>query len=175
MGCNKNLIDDQLEVMFTVTDDEMHQIEQPMECLIERTKRKCRKCTRCFSNEATLKQHQCEPQIKKEKCPRCSKTINRANNLQKRLSSGEKAPTHPRKRQLRQKTLDEPNPLENGPSAPRKLMVEEVQVGGALAEHAEHSKAPEIVGSALKYFHLQESIQQQQQIKHRAAIQRDYS
>ena len=85
MGCNKNLIDDQLEVMFTVTDDEMHQIEQPMECLIERTKHKCKRCTRCFSSEAALKQHQCEPQIKKEKCPHCSKTIvlitNCANNL----------------------------------------------------------------------------------------------
>ena len=30
-------------------------------------------------------------------------------------------------------------------------MVEEVQVGGAPAEHAEHWKAPEIVDSALKY------------------------
>ena len=32
MGCNKNLTDDQLEVMFTATDEEMLQIEQPMEC-----------------------------------------------------------------------------------------------------------------------------------------------
>ena len=30
-------------------------------------------------------------------------------------------------------------------------MVEEVQVGGAPAEHAEHWKAPEIVESTLKY------------------------
>ena len=29
-------------------------------------------------------------------------------------------------------------------------MVEEVQIGGAPAEHAEHWKAPEIVESALK-------------------------
>ena len=65
------------------------------------------------------------------------------------MRNGEKAPTHPRKWQLRQKTLDGPNPLKNGPSGPKKLMVEEGQVGGALAEHAEHSKAPEIVGFAL--------------------------
>ena len=41
--------------------------------------------------------------------------------------------------------------MENGPSTPKKLMVEEVQVVGAPAEHAEHWKAPEIVESALKY------------------------
>ena len=69
MGCNKNLTDDQFEAIFTATDEEMQQIEQPMECLIERTKRKCKRCTRFFSNEAVRKQHQCDCQIKKEKCP----------------------------------------------------------------------------------------------------------
>ena len=67
MGCNKNLTDDQLKAMFTATDEEMRQIEQPMECLIERTKYKCKRGTRFLSNEAALKQHHCEPQIKKEK------------------------------------------------------------------------------------------------------------
>ena len=43
-----------------------------------------------------------------------------------------------------------PTSLENGPSIPKKLMMEEVQVGGARAEHAEHWKAPEIVESVLK-------------------------
>ena len=38
MCCNKNLTDDQLEAMFTVTDEEMEQTEQPMECLTERNK-----------------------------------------------------------------------------------------------------------------------------------------
>ena len=80
MGCNKNLTDDQLEATFTATDEEMQQIEQPMECLVERTKHKCKRCARFFSNEAALKQHQCELQIKKEKWPHCSKAINCANN-----------------------------------------------------------------------------------------------
>ena len=47
-------------------------------------------------------------------------------------------------------TMDGPV-LENGSSVPKKLMVEEVQVGGATAEHAEHWKAPEMVESALMY------------------------
>ena len=34
MGWNKTLTDDQLEAMFTATDGEVPQIEQPMECLI---------------------------------------------------------------------------------------------------------------------------------------------
>ena len=58
---------------------------------------------------------------------------------------------HPSKWPLCQTTLDEPTALENGPSTPKKLMVKEVQVVGAPAEHAEHWKAPEIVESALKY------------------------
>ena len=97
MRSNKNLNDDQLEAMFAATDEKMRQIEQPIECLIERTKGKCRRCTRFFSNEAARKQHNCEPQINMEKCPHCSKTINRANNLEKHLRSCEKASTHPSK------------------------------------------------------------------------------
>ena len=108
MRCNKNLTNDQLKAMFTATDEEMRQTEQLMECLIERTKRNCRRCTRFFSTEAAFKQHNCEPQIKKEKCPYCSKIINRANNFKKHLSSCEKTPTYPSKRQLRQTTLDGP-------------------------------------------------------------------
>ena len=77
--------------------------------------------------------------------------MNRANNLEKHLRSCEKAPTHPSKQQLRQTTLDGPTALENGPSTPKKLVVEEVQVGGAPAEYAEHWEAPDIVESALKY------------------------
>ena len=151
MSCKKKLTDDQLEAMFTAADEEMWQIQQPVECLIERTKHKCRRCTRFFSNEAVLKQHHCEPQIKQEKCPHSSKTINRANNLEKHLRSCEKAPTHPSKRQLQQTTVHGPTSLENGRSTPKKLMAEEVQVGGASAEHAEHWKAPEILESTLKY------------------------
>ena len=30
MRCNKNLTDDQLEAMFTATDEEMRQIKQPV-------------------------------------------------------------------------------------------------------------------------------------------------
>ena len=90
MGCNKNLTDDKLEAMFTATDEEMQQIEQPMECLIERTKHKCKRCTRFVWNKAAFKQHQYELQIKKEKYPHCSKTINRANNLEKYLRSCER-------------------------------------------------------------------------------------
>ena len=115
----------------STTDEEMRQIEQPVECLIERTKHKCRRCTRFFSSEAALKQHHCEPQIKKEKCSHCSKTINCANNLEKHLRSCEKAPTHLSKRQLRHTTLDGPTSWENRPSTPKKLMVEEVQVGAS--------------------------------------------
>ena len=41
MGCNKKLTDDQPEAILTVTDEEMRQIEQPIEYLIARTKHKC--------------------------------------------------------------------------------------------------------------------------------------
>ena len=90
-------------------------------------------------------QHRCEPQIKNDKCHYCSKTINRANNLEKHLRSCEKAPTHSSKRLLPPTILDGPTALENGPLTPKKLIVDEVQVGGAPAEHAEHWKAPEVV------------------------------
>ena len=40
------------------------------------------------------------------------------------------------------------------------MVVEEVLVGGAPAEHAEHWKAPEMVESTLHGYHLQESIHQ---------------
>ena len=86
-----------------------------------------------------------------EKCPHCSKTISHANNLEKDLRSCEKAPTHLPKQQLRQITLDGPTSSENGPSTPKKLVVEEVQVDGAPAEDVEHWKAPEIVESTLIY------------------------
>ena len=151
MGCNKNLTNDQLKSMFTATDEEMQQTEEPMECFIERTKQKCKRCTKLLSNEAALKQHHCEPQIKIGKCPCCSKIINRANILEKHLRSFEKAPTHPSKQQIRQTTLDGPISLWNGPSTPTKLMVEEAQVGGAPVEHSARWKAPEIVEPALKY------------------------
>ena len=62
-----------------------------------------------------------------------------------------KAPTHPAKQQLRQTTLDGSTSSKNGPSTAQKLMVKKVLVDGVPAEHAEHSKAPEIVESALKY------------------------
>ena len=151
MGCNNTLTDSQLEAIFVTTDEETRQIEQPMECLIETTQRKCKKCTRFFSNEAAPKQHHCEPPIKKEKHPHCGKVIISTNNLEKHLRSCKKAPTHPTKQQLCQMTLDWPTSFKNGPSTPKKLMVEEVQGVGAAVEHAEHWKAPEIVESTLKY------------------------
>ena len=55
MGCNKNFTDDQLKAMFVVADEEMRLIEQPMECLIERIKHKCKRYTRLFSNNTTMK------------------------------------------------------------------------------------------------------------------------
>ena len=57
----------------------------------------CKRCTRFFSNEAALKQLHCEPKIKKEKCPHCSKAINCTNNLGRHLKNCEKATTHPSK------------------------------------------------------------------------------
>ena len=108
MGCNKNLPDEQLEDMIIVTYEEMRQIKQPIECLIERTKYKCKRCTTFFANEAELKQHHCEPQIKNEKCLHCSKTINRVNNSEEHLRSCDKALTHPSKQPLDQTTLDGP-------------------------------------------------------------------
>ena len=55
MHCNNNLFDNQVEAMFTATDEEIRHIKQSMEYLIERTKRKCKSCTRFFSNKAALK------------------------------------------------------------------------------------------------------------------------
>ena len=63
-------------------------------------------------------------------------------------------PTHPAKRQLHQTALDGLTSSKNGPSTPKKLIVEEMQVGGVPAEHAEHWKAPEIVESNLKHTDL---------------------
>ena len=150
MDWNNILTDAQLEVIFAATDEDMQQIKQPMECTVERTQRKCKKCVRFYSKKAALKQHHREPTIKKEKCPHSGKAINRANNLEKHFRSCEKAPTQPVKRQLRQTMLDGPTSSKNGPSTSKKLMVEKVQVGGAPTEHTEHWKAPEIVESALK-------------------------
>ena len=81
----------------------------------------------------------------------CVKRINHAKNLEKHLRNCDKAPTHPAKRQLLQTTLDGPTSSKNGPSTPKKLMTEEVQVGGAPTKHTEHWKATEIVESSLKY------------------------
>ena len=125
-----------------------------MECLLERTKDKCKRCTRFFSNKAALKQHHCKPLIKKEKFPHCVKIINHTNNLEKHLRSCEKAPTHLAKQQLRQTILNGPTSSENKPSAPKKLIVEEVKVGGEPAKHPKHWEAPEIVESALNYMVL---------------------
>ena len=96
-------------------------------------------------------EHHCEPPIKKDKCPNFGKAINPANNLEKHLGSCEKPPIYPSKQQLRQTTLDEPTSSKNGPSTPKKFMVEEVQVGGAPDKHAELWQAPEMVASTLKY------------------------
>ena len=46
--------------------------------------------------------------------------------------------------------LDEPISSENGPSTPKNLMVEEVQIDGAPTEKAELWKIPKTVESALK-------------------------
>ena len=48
-------------------------------------------------------------------------------------------------------TLDGPTSLETGHSTYKRLMVEEVQVGGAPTEYVKHWRAPETVQSALKY------------------------
>ena len=64
MGCNKNLTDNQLQAMFTATNEEMWELEQPIKCLTERTK-----CNRIFSNKAALNQHHCELQMKMRNAP----------------------------------------------------------------------------------------------------------
>ena len=112
----------------------------------------------------------------KEKCTHCGETINRANNLEKHLRSCEKAPTHPTKRQLRQTALDGPTSSENGPSTPKKLIVEEVQVDGAPAEHAGTLEGTRNSRVCLKVHgsDLQKDIQQQQQKRRPAAIEGSY-
>ena len=40
MDCNNTLTDAKLEAIFAVTDEEIRQIEQPIECPIERTQHK---------------------------------------------------------------------------------------------------------------------------------------
>ena len=77
MGCNKNLTDDQFEAMFTATDEEMGRLSTQWNVWLKEPNSN----ETVFSNEAALKQHHCERQIKKEKSPHCRKTINRANNL----------------------------------------------------------------------------------------------
>ena len=71
--------------------------------------------------------------------------------------------------------MDGPISSKNGLSTPKKLMMKEVQVGGASVKHAEHWNAPEIVESVLKVHgsHLQEDIQQQQQKRRPATIERN--
>ena len=69
MGCSNTLTDAQLQVMFSTTDEEMQRIKQPMDWPIERTKHKCKKCVRFFSNETALKQHHFELPFKKKKFP----------------------------------------------------------------------------------------------------------
>ena len=54
MGCNSTLTDAQLKSMFVMTDEEMRQVEQPMECLIDRTQHKCKRHTRFFSKETAI-------------------------------------------------------------------------------------------------------------------------
>ena len=69
MGCSNTLTDAQLQVMFSTTDEEMQRIKQPMDWPIERTKHKCKKCVRFFSNETALKQHHFGLPFKKKKFP----------------------------------------------------------------------------------------------------------
>ena len=74
MNCNNTLTDDELEDMFPPTDKEMQKIEQPMECPIERTQHKRRKCSRFFSNQAALKQHTANLPSKRTNAPAVAKS-----------------------------------------------------------------------------------------------------
>lgn len=85
MNYNYTLTDAELEAMFVSKDEVMPQIEQRMECPIERTQHKCKKCARFFSNQAGHKQHHCKPSIKKEKCSHSEKAINCTDKLEKHL------------------------------------------------------------------------------------------
>ena len=117
-------------------------LSKPMEYFIQRTKHKCKRCTRFFSNEAALNQYHCEPPIKNGKFPHYSKTISRANNMEKHLRSCETAFTLSISVWIHfigEWTL---NTWEiNGRGG----------ASGAPAEYAKYYKAPEIVESALKY------------------------
>ena len=68
MDYYKTLTYAELQAIFAETHEEMQQIEQRMECPIEWTQRKCKKCARFFSDKAALKQHHCKLSIEKEKC-----------------------------------------------------------------------------------------------------------
>ena len=78
MRCNKNLTDDQLEAMFTATDEEMRKIEQPMKCLKELNTK-----AEGVPDFPQMKLRSSSTTVN----PHCSKTINRANNLVKHLRS----------------------------------------------------------------------------------------
>ena len=65
MDCNNTLTATQLKEMFATTDKEKRQIEQPMNCPIEKTQHRCKKCVRFFSN----------------KMSHCGKAVNCTNNL----------------------------------------------------------------------------------------------
>ena len=53
IDCNNSLTDDEFGAMFAATGKEMLEIKQPMECPIERTQYKCKKC----ASEAKRKHH----------------------------------------------------------------------------------------------------------------------
>ena len=73
MDWNNILTDAQLEVIFAATDEDMQQIKQPMECTVERTQRKCKKCVRFYSNKAALKQHHVNLPSKRKNAPIAAK------------------------------------------------------------------------------------------------------
>ena len=133
MGCNNTFTDGQRQAMFATTDEEMQYIEQRIDWPIERTQQKSKKYVRFFFNETAFKQHHFELPFKKKKSPHCAKAINHTNNLEKHLRSCERAPTNPARRQLRQKNLDGPTSFKNRHSTPKKLMVDEVQMGVHLS------------------------------------------
>ena len=168
MGCNKNLTDDQLEAMFTATDEEMQQIEQPMEYLIERTKHKCKRWTRFFSTWGAYKQHRYEPQIKKKKCPNCNKTISRANTCKV-----VRRPLHnlPNSNYVKWLWMDplhwrmDPQHRRNWWWRNCKWDVNKLNIG----RHLNIRVCLKVHG-----FHLQEELQQQLQNRHHAAIERGY-
>ena len=84
MNCNNTLTDDELEDMFPPTDKEMQKIEQQVQEVFQ-----------ILLQPSCAQAAHCEPAIKKDKCPRCSKVINCAINLKKHLKSCQKALTCP--------------------------------------------------------------------------------